>query len=296
MQIQTTASRLRSRSRRKDAPASSQRCAVSLRGAGGCTDGHVSWQFRHRGLRRRADAARPCGRVRILHIAFSAAPEQSVRVMLNVVRRWPECRHGFPDGGSIHQPHLAAHPGRQGRACMGRRRADVVFRHAGPSISLWTSSPGSAVTSQRKSRSRLMSAASPGGDYWNTNYPQPTYLSSRRYALHVETTAYSRLRLPPRGLPRARSLGCTRSDRAHGSAHLYLTRRVHVRSLRPPAAAAGMGLWWRDHRPEGWCRFLRAIGCHRRGGHEGVRPVVRGLGGPAPHLIRGAPVLGLESQ
>ena len=30
-----------------------------------------------------------------------------------------------------------------------------------------------------------------GGDYYNTNYPQPTYISSRRYALHVETTAYS---------------------------------------------------------------------------------------------------------
>ncbi|WP_342776706.1 hypothetical protein [Hankyongella ginsenosidimutans] len=30
-----------------------------------------------------------------------------------------------------------------------------------------------------------------GGDYWTTNYPQPTYLSSRRYALHVDTTAYT---------------------------------------------------------------------------------------------------------
>lgn len=30
----------------------------------------------------------------------------------------------------------------------------------------------------------------PGGDYYNTNYPQPTYVSSRHYYLHMDTTAY----------------------------------------------------------------------------------------------------------
>lgn len=29
-----------------------------------------------------------------------------------------------------------------------------------------------------------------GGDYYNTNYPQPTYVSSRHYYLHMDTTAY----------------------------------------------------------------------------------------------------------
>lgn len=62
---------------------------------------------------------------------------------------------------------------------------------AGRRFPLWTSEPGvgrdktTLMTFQcdRDSRS--------GGDYWNTNYPQPTYLSSRRYALHVDTTAYA---------------------------------------------------------------------------------------------------------
>lgn len=30
-----------------------------------------------------------------------------------------------------------------------------------------------------------------GGDYYTTYYPQPTYLSSRKYALHLDTTAYA---------------------------------------------------------------------------------------------------------
>ena len=47
------------------------------------------------------------------------------------------------------------------------------------------------ATRRPRSRSKQMSTGKSGGDYWNTNYPQPTFLSSRRYALHVETTAYS---------------------------------------------------------------------------------------------------------
>jgi alpha-glucosidase len=56
---------------------------------------------------------------------------------------------------------------------------------------LWTSEPGvgrdksSPVTQQADAEGQA------GGDYYTTNYPQPTYLSSRRLAVHVETTAYS---------------------------------------------------------------------------------------------------------
>ena len=62
---------------------------------------------------------------------------------------------------------------------------------AGRRFPLWTSEPGvgrdksSPITFEADRTGRA------GGDYYNTNYPQPTYLSSRRYALHVETTAYS---------------------------------------------------------------------------------------------------------
>ncbi len=65
------------------------------------------------------------------------------------------------------------------------------FDMAGRRFPLWTSEPGVG-----RDKSTLMTFqcdrdGRSGGDYWNTNYPQPTYMSSRHYALHVESTAYS---------------------------------------------------------------------------------------------------------
>jgi sulfoquinovosidase len=56
---------------------------------------------------------------------------------------------------------------------------------------LWTSEPGVGRDKSTLLTFQADSTAKAGGDYWNTNYPQPTYLSSRRYALHLDTTAYA---------------------------------------------------------------------------------------------------------
>ncbi len=64
------------------------------------------------------------------------------------------------------------------------------FDLRGRRFPLWTSEPGvgrDKTTLQTFKADRLGA----GGDYYTTNYPQPTYLSSRRYALHLETTAYT---------------------------------------------------------------------------------------------------------
>lgn len=65
------------------------------------------------------------------------------------------------------------------------------FDMRGRRFPLWTSEPGVGrdKTSEITFKSDVTGKA--GGDYYNTNYPQPTYVSSRKYALHVETTAYS---------------------------------------------------------------------------------------------------------
>ena len=64
------------------------------------------------------------------------------------------------------------------------------FDMRGRRFPLWTSEPG---VGRDKSKMITLQAdlAGAGGDYFNTNYPQPTYVSSRFYALHVDTTAYS---------------------------------------------------------------------------------------------------------
>jgi alpha-glucosidase len=65
------------------------------------------------------------------------------------------------------------------------------FDMRGRRFPLWTSEPGVGrdKTSEITFKADVKDKA--GGDYYNTNYPQPTYISSARYALHVETSAYS---------------------------------------------------------------------------------------------------------
>jgi len=64
------------------------------------------------------------------------------------------------------------------------------FDMRGRHFPLWTSEPG--VGRDKSTQLTWMAdQAGAGGDYFHTNYPQPTFISSRRYALHVETTAYS---------------------------------------------------------------------------------------------------------
>ncbi|MDO5604845.1 MAG: alpha-glucosidase [Paracoccus sp. (in: a-proteobacteria)] len=65
------------------------------------------------------------------------------------------------------------------------------FDLRGRQFPLWTSEPGVGRDKSTQITWLSDSTAKAGGDYWNTNYPQPTFLSSRLYALHVATTAYS---------------------------------------------------------------------------------------------------------
>ncbi len=75
---------------------------------------------------------------------------------------------------------------------LGRRRADVLFQHARAQIPALDLGAGRRTRQDNgKSLSRPSVSSKAGGDYYHTNYPQPTYISSRHYALHVETTAYS---------------------------------------------------------------------------------------------------------
>jgi alpha-glucosidase len=65
------------------------------------------------------------------------------------------------------------------------------FNLRGRHFPLWTSEPGVGRDKSTLLTFQSDQAGNAGGDYYNTNYPQPTFISSRRYALHVETTAYS---------------------------------------------------------------------------------------------------------
>jgi alpha-glucosidase len=65
------------------------------------------------------------------------------------------------------------------------------FDLRGREFPLWTSEPGVGRDKSTEITRLADEAGHAGGDYYHTNYPQPTFLSSRRVAVHLQTTAYS---------------------------------------------------------------------------------------------------------
>jgi len=62
---------------------------------------------------------------------------------------------------------------------------------AGRRFPIWTSEPG-VGRDKSTELTRIMDAdGMAGGDYWNSNYPQPTFLTSRWLAVHLDNFGYS---------------------------------------------------------------------------------------------------------
>lgn len=64
----------------------------------------------------------------------------------------------------------------------------------------WTSEPGVGRDKTTELTKIMDDQGLAGGDYWTTNYPQPTWLSSAHYAVHLDTNAYSALDLSAPGV------------------------------------------------------------------------------------------------
>ena len=58
---------------------------------------------------------------------------------------------------------------------------------------IWTSEPGVGRDKSTELTRAMDKAGMAGGDYWNTNYPQPTFLTSRWIAVHLDASCYSAL-------------------------------------------------------------------------------------------------------
>jgi sulfoquinovosidase len=74
------------------------------------------------------------------------------------------------------------------------------LRLNGRRFPFWTSEPG-VGRDKSSALTRIMDeTGNAGGDYWTTNYPQPTWLSSARYAVHSDCTHWSALDLSVDGV------------------------------------------------------------------------------------------------
>ena len=91
---------------------------------------------------------------------------------------------------AINRLWLRAHA-EEGEHVWGGGEQMSYFDMRGRRFPLWTSEPGVGRDKTRELTFKADVQGKAGGDYYHTNYPQPTYLSSRRLALHVETPAYS---------------------------------------------------------------------------------------------------------
>lgn len=61
----------------------------------------------------------------------------------------------------------------------------------GRSFPMWTSEPGVGRDKSTQLTQLMDQNGMAGGDYWNTNYPQPTFLTSRWIAVHCTALSYS---------------------------------------------------------------------------------------------------------
>lgn len=73
------------------------------------------------------------------------------------------------------------------------------LRLNGRRFPFWTSEPGVGRDKSTELTRTMDAEGLAGGDYWTTNYPQPTWLSSARYAVHLDTAAHSVLDLTAAG-------------------------------------------------------------------------------------------------
>lgn len=56
---------------------------------------------------------------------------------------------------------------------------------------MWTSEPGVGRDKSTELTRAMDAVGMAGGDYWTTNYPQPTFLTSRWLAVHLDASCYS---------------------------------------------------------------------------------------------------------
>ena len=75
--------------------------------------------------------------------------------------------------------------------CWGCGEQMSYFNLRGRHFPLWTSEPGVGRDKNTYVTWRSDVENKAGGDFYNTNFPQPTFVSSRHYYLHADTTAYA---------------------------------------------------------------------------------------------------------
>lgn len=79
----------------------------------------------------------------------------------------------------------------EGEHCYGCGEQMSYFDLRGRHFPLWTSEPGVGRDKSTYLTWRYDQECKAGGDYYHTNFPQPTFVSTKHYYLHIDSTAYA---------------------------------------------------------------------------------------------------------
>lgn len=124
-------------------------------------------------------------------VELRARPGDPVRLVLRIELDGPRASIAFAAAEPLDNRLWLQLPADPEAAVWGCGEQMSYLDLRGRRFPLWTSEPGvgrdksTAITRQADAAGRA------GGDYHTTNYPQPTFLTARRVAVHLETTAYS---------------------------------------------------------------------------------------------------------
>lgn len=81
--------------------------------------------------------------------------------------------------------------GEPGEAVWGGGEQMSYFALNGRTFPMWTSEPGVGRDKTTELTRQMDESGMAGGDYYHTNYPQPTILTSRWLAMHLDAACYS---------------------------------------------------------------------------------------------------------
>jgi alpha-glucosidase len=124
-------------------------------------------------------------------IAFAAGPGLPPRLVLTVISQEDGVVLGFSNSeAALNRVWLRVSAEPDEHVWGGGEQLSYLDLR-GRRFPLWTSESGVGRDKTSPTTIRADREGKTGGDYWTTSYPQLTFLSSRKYALHVDTTAYA---------------------------------------------------------------------------------------------------------
>ena len=127
-------------------------------------------------------------------------------------------------------------PAQESEMVWGGGEQMSYFNMRGRHFPLFTSEPGVGRDKTSPITFQADVTAQAGGDYYNTNYPQPTYISSRRYACHLEATSYCAFDFRHGAFHELESWAIPRAvEFFTAPAYAGLVQKLAVRFGQPPA-------------------------------------------------------------